>query len=180
VVSGGSTPTFFVSTGDMDATSLERILEDRVDALGYELVELERAGSRSRPVLRVRIDRPDSRPGAGVTLEDCATVSRALEKLLDEDPGIAERYVLEVSSPGIERPLVRPRDYSRFAGEWVAVKSRTDVGQRGRRIQGRLIGLAGEHDQARVRISLDDGEIVDIPHADVVRAHLVFRWPDER
>lgn len=164
----------------MDAASLERTLEERIDALGFELVELERAGARSRPVLRVRIDRPGSEPGTGVTLDDCARVSRALEQMLDEDPDLPERYVLEVSSPGIERPLVRPRDYTRFAGQIVAVKTRAAVGGQGRRIEGRLLGLVDGAGVSMVRLGLPDGSTIDIPHADVVRANLVFRWPDER
>jgi ribosome maturation factor RimP len=160
----------------MDQTELERVLEDRVAELGFEFVELERTGSRARPILRVRIDRPDSTPGHGVTLDDCAAVSRALEQVLDRDESVAERYVLEVSSPGIERPLVRPRDYTRFAGQEVAVKSRISIEGVGKRLEGRLVGLSGEGPDARITLLLEDGSTVHIPHADVVRAHLVFRW----
>ena len=160
----------------MDQTELERVLADRVAELGFEFVELERTGSRTRPILRVRIDRPDSTPGHGVTLDDCAAVSRALEQVLDRDESVAERYVLEVSSPGIERPLVRPRDYTRFAGQEVAVKSRISIEGVGKRLEGRLVGLAGEGPDARITLQLEDGSTVHIPHAVVVRAHLVFRW----
>jgi ribosome maturation factor RimP len=73
-------------------------LEQRLEALGYEMVELEQVGQKRRPILRLKIDRPDSTPGAGVTVEDCRIVSRALESYLDERPGMAEAYVLEVSS----------------------------------------------------------------------------------
>src|SRR5690606_39553856 len=93
----------------MDWDSLERELEARLESLGFELVELERAGSRTRPVLRLRID--VAAGDHGVTLDDCARVSRALEPYLDTVEGLPERYVLEVSSPGVERPLVRARDF---------------------------------------------------------------------
>ena len=163
----------------MDHTGLERILEERIAELGFEFVELERAGSRTRPVLRVRIDREDSVPGHGVTLDDCARVSRELESYLDADPELPERYVLEVSSPGIERPLVRARDYERFAGRPVAVRVKEAVPGHGRRIEGTLVGLEGTGDGERVRVALDNGETVDIPRANVQRAHLVFRWDED-
>jgi len=87
--------------------------------------------------------------------------------------------VLEVSSPGIERPLVRPRDYARFAGEPVAVRARVPVEGHGKRVEGTLVGLEDATAGTVVRLTLDDGSTVDIPHADVVRAHLVFRWDED-
>lgn len=155
---------------------LERLLDERIAGLGFEFVDLERGGSKTRPVLRVRIDRPGSTPGHGVTLDDCASVSRALEKMLEEEASVPERYVLEVSSPGVERPLVRPRDFERFAGQEIALRSRTPLEGRGRAVQGRLLGWSDGEQGGRVRIALEDGSVLDIPHADVVRAHLVFRW----
>jgi ribosome maturation factor RimP len=160
----------------MEREALERELETRIGALGYELVELETAGSTSRPLLRLRIDRPGSEPGKGVTVDDCTRVSRALQQYLDEQPEMGDRYVLEVSSPGIERPLVRSTDYERFAGREVAVKARSSIGPHGKRVEGVLLGLqSGE-----VRVELPSKEVVSIPQDDVVRAHLIFRWGDRR
>lgn len=156
----------------MAADSLDQELEQRVEALGYELVELERAGTRSRPVLRIRIDVPEE--GRGVMLEDCARVSRELEAYLDERTDLSERYVLEVSSPGLERPLVRRRDFERFAGREVAVKGSTPLAGRSKRLEGVLLGIEGEDE--RVRLRLPDGDEVEIPRDDISRAHLVFRW----
>ncbi|MGH7475891.1 MAG: ribosome maturation factor RimP [Longimicrobiales bacterium] len=164
----------------MEADALERELERRVEALGYELVELERAGSRARPILRLRIDRPDSRPGDGVTVDDCARVSRALEPLLDETALGEGRYVVEVSSPGIERPLVRPRDFERFAGRTVALKGYGPLADRARNLEGELLGIQGEGEAQRVRLRLADGEEIEIPRRAVARAHLVFRWDERR
>jgi ribosome maturation factor RimP len=92
------------------ADELEREIEQRVEALGYEFVELERAGSKARPILRLRVDVPGSsgEPGAGVSVDDCTRISRALEEYLEDASAVPERYVLEVSSPGVERPLLRP------------------------------------------------------------------------
>ena len=108
---------------------IEPRLHDQVEALGFEVVELEWAGKSRRPILRLRVDRPDSVPGKGISVDDCAVVSRALEQWLDEE--FPERYVLEVSSPGIERPLVRPRDWVRFAGQRVLVHGTRVLGDQG-------------------------------------------------
>lgn len=163
----------------MTGHSIDRELESRIEELGFELVELERAGSKSRPILRVRIDRPDSRQGSGVTVDDCARVSRALEAYLDEGVVAGGRYTLEVSSPGVERPLVRERDFERFRGERVAVKGYGPLRGKDKRIEGELLGLdgaGGEGKAGSIRIRLDDGEEAVIAREDVARAHLVFRW----
>lgn len=160
----------------MAADELERELEARIEALGFEFVELERTGSRARPILRVRIDRPASAPGKGVTLEDCARVTRALEPYLDGRADLGGRYVLEVSSPGVERPLVRARDFERFAGREVALKGHGVLAGRGRRLEGVLLGLVADGGEERIRLRLEDGEVVEIPRKEVARAQLVFRW----
>ncbi|HEX5726122.1 MAG TPA: ribosome maturation factor RimP [Longimicrobiaceae bacterium] len=158
----------------MAEPSLERELERRVEALGFELVTLEQAGSRARPILRVYLDRPDSVPGRpGVSLEDCTAVSRALEPWLDAREDLSERYVLEVSSPGVERPLVRPRDWERFAGQEVALRGKEPLAGRAKRLEGVLLGPRGE---GRVALRLADGEEVEVPLAQVERANLVYRW----
>jgi ribosome maturation factor RimP len=159
--------------------SLEREIESHVEALGYELVALERAGSKARPILRIRIDRPDSEPGRGVTLEECARVSRALEERLDADARVGERYTLEVSSPGVERPLVRDGDFSRFAGHEVALVGHDTLAGRAKRLEGELLGIENDADGARVRLRTRDGVDLDIPRDEIARAHLIFRW-DER
>lgn len=161
---------------EMSPDQLEEELTTRVEALGYEFVELERAGSRSRPILRIRIDLPDSTPGQGVTIEDCARVTRELESFLDQEPDLSERYVLEVSSPGVERPLVRRRDFERFAGREIAVRGATTLAGRARRLEGELIGLVDEDDREVVRLRLHNGDIVDVPREEITRAHLVYRW----
>lgn len=157
--------------------SLVRELEERVARLGFELVELERAGSKSRPILRLRIDRPGSAPRAGISLEECARVSRDIEAALDEDPRVAERYVLEVSSPGVERPLVRRTDFERFAGQEVALLGRAVLADRSRRLEGELIGISGREPDERIAIRLGNGEEIEVARSELERAHLVFRWP---
>lgn len=152
-------------------------LEPRVAELGFELVELEQAGSRARPILRLSIDLPDSRPGEpSVSLDDCARVSRALEPWLDARDGLSDRYVLEVSSPGVERPLLKPRDWERFAGAEVAVKGRGVLADRARRLEGVLLGLRGGEGGPRVALRLPGDEDVEIPLAEIDRGNLVYRW----
>ena len=152
-------------------------LESWVEELGYEVVELRCGGSCRRPMLKLRIDRPDTIRGEGVTVDECAKVSRALESWLDEYAGLSERYVLEVSSPGVDRPLVRPRDFERFKGEHVAVKGKEALIGKSTRIEGELLGLADPGtDQESVRLRLSSGEEVSVPRSDIRKAHLVFKW----
>ena len=156
--------------------ALDREIEKRIEALGFELVELERAGSKARPILRIRVDKPNTTPEKGVTLADCTRVSRDVEAFLDAKEDLSERYVLEVSSPGIERPLVKPGDYERFAGKDVAIKTSQSVGERGKRVEGVLRGLSG-NDEVELEV---EKEIVRIPRTDIKKAHLVFRWNEAK
>ena len=147
-----------------------RELAPRMEQLGYELVDVDWAGSSRRPLIRIRIDR-----AGGVTVDDCARVSLALEPWLDELRTMPERYVLEVSSPGVDRPLLKPRDFERFAGKRVAVKGSAPLAGRATRLEGELLGLAGaEQGEERVRLRLPNGDEVEIPRGDITGAHLVF------
>ena len=165
-----------VRSGPIDRVDIE----SRVEALGFEVVELEWAGSKSRPILRLRVDRADSKPGDGVTVDDCARVSRALEAWLDEDSDVPERYVIEVSSPGIERPLTRPRDWSRFQGQRVLVEGKVSLLGDERRVEGELLGPVegegGGEEAVRVRIRTDEGHDVLVSLHEIKRAHLVYDW----
>ncbi len=158
-------------------------IDARVEALAMEVVELEWAGSDTRPILRLRVDFPDSTPGSGVTVDDCVRVSRALEPWLDEHPEVPERYTLEVSSPGVERPLHRRRDFLRFVGSEVVVKvDRVLEGTKSRRIQGVLERVEDDPSSGegyRVVLRLSRGVEVEIPREQIDRAHLIYRWEEE-
>ncbi len=162
---------------------IDREIEERLEALGFELVELEWAGSRARPIIRLRVDHTESGPDTGITVEDCVRVSRMLEPWLDEHPELAERYTLEVSSPGVERPLHRERDFRRFAGTEAVVKLKAPPpGQRSSRLEGTVDGVveSGERGETyRVRFRLADGEVLDLPRGEIEKAHLLFRWDDK-
>jgi len=115
------------------AFEIDRVREiaERVGASsGLEVVEVEMRGTGHRRTLRIVIDRPNASPdqAGGVTHEDCANVSRELSTILDVEEVISGgSYVLEVSSPGLDRKLLRPADYERFVGSLVKLKTRTPV-----------------------------------------------------
>ncbi len=149
---------------------LEDVIATEVEPLGYELVELRRAGSKRTPVLDVRIDRRD---GEAVTVDDCARVSRALEARFDAEPGIAgDRYVLEVSSPGVERPLRKAADWRRFAGKDANVSADAVGG----RANVTIVGVDGEPGSETVTVRDARGVERRIPLAEVREARLVFHW----
>lgn len=164
----------------MTEDGLERELEAQIEGLGYELVELERVGSKARPILRIRIDREGTSPGAGVTVDECAKVSRALEAYLDNASGISERYLLEVSSPGIERPLRRKREFERFVGWPVTLKLHRQYENRGKRLEGELLSVTGEGADEMIGLRLEDGTEANVPRAEIARANLVFRWDKKK
>jgi ribosome maturation factor RimP len=175
-------PRFFYFPYTGKETSMAEIppegeVESRIGEMGFELVELERAGDRRKPILRISIDRPDSVPGQpGVSLDDCVAVSRALQPWLDALEELPDTYVLEVSSPGVERPLVRRRDWERFAGQPVALRGKRALAGRDKRLQGTLLGLRAADDGDAAALRLEDGAEVEIPLAEIDRANLVYRW----
>lgn len=154
---------------------IEQEMDGRIMALGFELVSLEWAGSHSRPIVRIRMDKPDSSHESSVTVNDCVSVSRALEEWLDQYEEEFDRYVLEVSSPGIERPLVRPRDWERFAGQHVVVKGHKVLAQQSARLEAELLGLDYKPEPT-ASLRLGDGTEVGVPLSDIKGAHLIFNW----
>ncbi len=150
---------------------LREIVDTVCLAHGLELVDARFVTDRGA-VLRVLIERPGTVDGSGVTLSDCQAVSRDLSTALDvEDaPTPGGAYRLEVSSPGVERPLFGARDYERFAGREVKLQTQSPHGGR-RRFTGILEGIEGD----LVTLTID-GERVSLPHGDITKAHLVFRF----
>lgn len=140
-------------------------------AHGVELVDARFVTQRGA-VLRVLIERVTDGEGSGVTLADCQAVSRDLSTALDVEDGAAPggAYRLEVSSPGVERPLFTERDYERFAGREVKVQTAQPHGGR-RRFTGVLEGI----EDGLVTLTVD-GQRVSLPHGDITKAHLVFRF----
>jgi len=139
--------------------SLEKVVEPAVAGLGYELVDVQ--ASNGGRMLRLFIDKP-----GGITVDDCATVSRHLTRVLAVEGVDYER--LEVSSPGLDRPLRKGADFARFAGHRAEVRMRTPDPS-GRR---RFVGVLRGAEAGRVSIELD-GQTIGLDLADVERAKLV-------
>jgi ribosome maturation factor RimP len=138
-------------------------------ALGLELADVEYKQEGGRMVLRLFIDRD-----GGVTLDDCAAVSRELAEILEVEDFIHGRYNLEVSSPGLNRPLKKSSDYERFTGRLVKIKTfellADDAGNKRKTFVGELLGLSG----GVVRLKLCEGQTVGIPLEKVAKANLEF------
>jgi ribosome maturation factor RimP len=150
-------------------TELEVVVTQSLAALGFDLVELMVKGSKRRPVFDVRIEKEG---GEAVSVNDCAQVSRALETSLDALGEKLGDYVLEVSSPGVERSLRRPQDWKRFVGRSVSVLSPVLSG----RHEMELLGVEGEDGAEVALLRNKQGSDIRVPLADVKEARLVFHW----
>jgi ribosome maturation factor RimP len=150
----------------MSADALLAPIRDHIAGLGFELVDLRRTGTLERPILQVRVDRPDSRPGQGVTADDCAAISRSLERFLETRAMVGPRYVLEVSSPGFERPLRWPDHWRRFVGRDARVRAESLPG----RNRVRIVAVP---DDEHVIVRRDDGTDVTLAFEMIREANLV-------
>ncbi|MEP7175549.1 MAG: ribosome maturation factor RimP [Gemmatimonadales bacterium] len=151
----------------MSVDALLAPIRDHLAGLGFELVDLRRVGTRERPILQVRVDRPDSRPGQGITAGDCAGISRSLERFLESSAMVGPRYALEVSSPGIERPLRWPEHWRRFIGRRARVRAEA--------LGGRCeVEIVGVPDDEHVTVRMDGGPDVTVPLAAIRDARLVM------
>jgi ribosome maturation factor RimP len=146
------------------AALAEPVLAD----MGFRLVRVRMSG----PTLQIMAERPDG----SFTIEDCERVSRALSPMLDVEDVIATRYHLEVSSPGIDRPLVRPADFETWAGHEAKIEMAVPVAGR-KRFRGRLEGYA----EGEVRLYIENPEgavrepvLIGVPFADIGEARLVL------
>lgn len=145
------------------------LIERIVTAEGFEFVTCETSGNAKQRILRVVVDRPD-----GLTLENCAILSRQIGAKLDEEDAVAAAYTLEVSSPGVERGLYRRKDFERFAGQRVKLKTTHPLdGQRN--FRGMLNGVRdGEDPFILLTVARKAGgeETVEIPLSAVEKANL--------
>jgi len=147
---------------------LVEMLDPVVTGMGFEMVDLEVNAGRSGGLLRVFID-----SAAGITLDDCEAVSRRIGSVLDVVDPMGGRYTLEVSSPGLDRRLVRPEHFDRFRGAEVTIKLRRLVDGR-RKVRGTLVG----RDEDMIEV-FTEGSAFRIPLAEVDVARLVpdFKGP---
>jgi len=149
---------------------LEQLFAPSLEALGYDVVRVTMGGAVKMRTLQVMAERKDRR---NMTVEDCAEVSRVLSALLDVEDPIQGSYSLEVSSPGIDRPLTRPEDYTRFAGFEARVETRQPIEGR-RRFRGRLQGVEADRVIMNVMDVEDSAVAIAIPLSDIERAKLVL------
>jgi ribosome maturation factor RimP len=146
--------------------ALMRLLEPPIEALGYELVEIEFAQAGRGGVLRIFIDLLAREAGSSVTVEDCARVSHAVSQLLETEDPIKGHYTLEVSSPGFDRILRKREHFARFVGERIFAELKLPLDGR-RRFVGKLKAIADQAIEVEV-----DGVSVNLPFERIQKARL--------
>lgn len=147
--------------------ALWEMVEPVVTGLGYELVEIEYLSQDRMNILRIYIDHEN-----GITVDDCGKVSLQLSALFDVEEPVRGRYNLEVSSPGLDRPLRKLKDFERFAGNRIKVKMTMPVGLENRRnFTGTLLGVDAEN--AKIEV---DGEEYELPVAAIEKARIVPQY----
>ncbi len=150
----------------MTVHELQTIIEPAVTALGYELVGCEWGSSGKSPLLRIYVDHEN-----GVTLDECARISRQISAVLDVADSIQGPYSLEVSSPGIERPLFTLEQCRRYIGKQISLRLR--VAKQGQR---RFSGYLQKVESDRISLQLDDDTLLEIAWQDVEKARLVAKF----
>jgi ribosome maturation factor RimP len=152
---------------EAEASKIEEIAQRVAESEGLEIVEVEVKGGGPQRLIRIAIDKP-----AGVTHGDCELVSHQVGTILDvEDVVPGGRYTLEVSSPGVERKLLKPQDYQRFQGKKAKISLRDPVEGR-RNWEGMLAGLA----DGNVALEIEPGKIRTFPLDQIQKANLKFEW----
>ena len=151
----------------MDRDRIRQLVAEAVESQGYELVDLELKGAGNNSILRIYIDKPE-----GVSHQDCGLVSEQVGTVLDVEDVIPYKYTLEVSSPGLDRKLVKESDYTRFEGKLAKIQTRIPL-QHQKVFKGRLRGLRG----GSVVLGLPQGNLLEIPLDVIQEARLEFEWP---
>jgi ribosome maturation factor RimP len=149
-----------------DVSGLSRIIEPEVTNLGYDLVRVAMIGGSSDPTLQIMAEKPDTRQ---LDIADCERISRRLSEVLDLCDPIDGSYRLEVSSPGIDRPLTRLKDYTDWAGHEARLTLREPRGDR-KQYSGTLQGLEGD----TVKLQGKDGQDYGLPFAEIASAKLLL------
>lgn len=141
---------------------LYALIERVVVAEGFELVHCEFAGGHGQATLRVYIDKP-----GGITHQDCSHISNQLSTVLDVEDLISHQYILEISSPGVDRGLYKKSDYERFAGSSIRLRTQQAIDGR-RNFRGRLAGIEGD----QVKLLDQKGQAIMIPFTSISSANL--------
>jgi ribosome maturation factor RimP len=154
----------------IDRDRLRQVVQEAVEGLGYELVELELKGGGKNSVLRLFVDKPE-----GISHQDCALISGQVGTVLDVEDLIPFSYTLEVSSPGLDRKLIKDSDYTRFQGKKAKIQTRIPL-QHQKAFKGRLGGLQ----DGKILLELSNGTTLQIPLDVVEEGRLEFDWDEER
>lgn len=164
---------FFVGSGTLATmqspvtSKIEEIAHRVAESEGMEIVEVEVKGGGNNRLVRISIDKPD-----GVTHGDCELVSQQVGTILDVEDVIAGgSYTLEVSSPGVERKLIKPQDFTRFAGKKAKITLKEPIDQK-RSFEGKLAGF----EDGAVALETAPGQTLRVPFENVQKANLKFEW----
>lgn len=141
--------------------------EEVARELGYELVQVQMLTEHGQRLLRFTLDKP-----GGISINDCERFSRKIEPLLDAEDPIPYRYILDVSSAGLDRPLLKEQDYRRFVGRRIKVGFFAPIQGR-RRGTAVLLGLVEDSDRLLVSLEMEDGTRLEVPMASISQARLV-------
>ena len=147
-------------------SKIEAIAERVAQSEGIEIVEVELKGGGKNRFLRISIDRPE-----GVTHADCELISHQVSTILDVEDVVPGAYTLEVSSPGVERKLVKYKDFERFTGKKIKVSLREPI-ENSRRWEGTLASCA----DGQIHLEVAEGKRIQFPFDQVEKANLKFEW----
>lgn len=150
-------------TTDKTRQKVLELVAPIIESMGFELVDLRIVGGDGRRTFQILADKP-----GGITLDECVAISRELGPHLEVEDAILGAYVLEVSSPGIRRPLTDPQHFERFKGQPVVVKTHAMIDGR-KRFKGNTLGL---NEAGAILLKLDDGSTIAIDWEDIATAKL--------
>ncbi|VAX03208.1 Bacterial ribosome SSU maturation protein RimP [hydrothermal vent metagenome] len=149
---------------------LHKIIDPIAEAMGYEVIRiaLQNSARGEAMTLQIMAERPDG----SMLVEDCAKLSREISVIMDVEDPISAEYVLEVSTPGIDRPLTRRKDFENYAGYEIKIELSVPEGGR-RRFRGKLKGLSSDLSGDLVKIDVD-GEVFEVDFNNIYRSKLVL------
>ncbi len=145
---------------------VERLVLPILEEEGMELVEIEYKMGRGRGILRLYIDKPE-----GVRIDDCERVSKRIDPILDRSDLLKGHYLLEVSSPGLDRPLKREKDFIRFKGRLIRVKTFSPIDN-----QKMFVGTLKDYKEERIALETEAGKIIEIPRENIAKANLEIEF----
>ena len=153
-----------MSKKEMYEQRTEELLTPLVEQHQFELVDVEYVKEGGNWYLRAYIDKP-----GGITVDDCELVSRAFEETLDREDYISENYIFEVSSPGLDRPLKKEKDFARSIGKDVELKLYKAINK-----EKEFVGVLAAYDEETVTLEMDDASLMTFDRADIAIVRLAF------